>query len=135
MSRFQENFLEIWKNTNAKQVEKIFRTGFHAFFQYRMYRNYCVRVLILSNQPRYRYYRIGIDTFAITSVHHYTPHHNRKLTQYVIKFFQKFSRNFHEILFKIWIIIIFTEYFKIFFHLFSIFKKYFSFVSRIFFNL
>ncbi len=30
------------------------------------YRKYCGEVSILSNPPRYRYYRIGIDTFAIT---------------------------------------------------------------------
>ncbi len=35
MSRFQENFLEIQKNTDVKEVEKIFRKFFRAFFKYR----------------------------------------------------------------------------------------------------
>ncbi len=34
MSRLQENFLEIQKNTNAKKLEKIFRKFFHAFIKY-----------------------------------------------------------------------------------------------------
>ncbi len=36
-------------------------------------RKYCGGVSILSNPPMYRYYRIGIDTFAITTSHT-TPH-------------------------------------------------------------
>ncbi len=71
MSRFQENFQEIRKNANAKRVEKIFRNFFLAFFKYR---KYCGGVSILSNPPRYRYYRIGIDTFDITS-HYHAIHH------------------------------------------------------------
>ncbi len=55
MSRFQDNFLEIQKNANAKSLEKSFRKFFRGFFKYR---KYC---------GDYRYYRIDIDTFAITS--------------------------------------------------------------------
>ncbi len=42
MSRFQENFIEIRKNTTAKRVEKMFRKFFHAFFKYQKYQKYCV---------------------------------------------------------------------------------------------
>ncbi len=59
LSIFQENFLKIQKNTNAKKVEKILRNFFHAFFKYG---RYCGKLSILSNPPRYRYYRFGIDT-------------------------------------------------------------------------
>ncbi len=65
MSRFQENFLKIRTNTNANRVKKIFRKFFHVFFKYR---KYCGEVSTLSNPPRYRYYRIGFDTFVITSI-------------------------------------------------------------------
>ncbi len=64
MSRYQKNFLEIRINESAKRVGKFFP----AFFEYW---KYCGGLLILSNPPRYRYYRIGIDTFAITSLHEY----------------------------------------------------------------
>ncbi len=50
MSRFQENFLEIIKNANAKRKEKIFMKFFHPFFKYW---KSCCRVSILSNLPRY----------------------------------------------------------------------------------
>ncbi len=64
LSRFQENFLEIWKNANTKRIDQIFRKVLHTSFKYQSIRSIVVGS-ILSNPPRYRYYRIGIDTFAI----------------------------------------------------------------------
>ncbi len=60
MSRFQENFLEIWKNANTKRVGKIFRSFFLRFSSFSSIESIVVGC---------RYYRIrqGIDTFAITS--------------------------------------------------------------------
>ncbi len=58
MSIFQENFPEIRKNANTKRVEKIFRKFFIRFSNIES---------IESIVVGYRYYRIGIDTFAITT--------------------------------------------------------------------
>ncbi len=46
----------------------IFECGFLGLTEKHVtYRKYRGEVSILSNPPRYRYYRIGIDTFAITN--------------------------------------------------------------------
>ncbi len=64
VSRFRENFLEIRKKGKCKKAEKISWMFFRAFFKYW---KYCSGVSILSYLLRYRYYRISINTFAITN--------------------------------------------------------------------
>ncbi len=93
MSKFQENLLEIRKNANTKRVEKMFRKFFHPCFKYG---KYCGDLSIPSNLPRYRYYRIGIDTFAITTREIWVqtlvntcPHVSTNTTSFLRKFFNE----------------------------------------------